>query len=1627
MTVKPDELKSALVEKAVGQVRERIDGAQAPIIESFVRAYYGDAAPEDLDALDLYGAALAHWHLVQRRAPGEVRLHAYTPTAEEHGWRSTHSVIEIVSEDMPFIVDSVAMALTRRDTAIHRFIHPAIKVRRDESGNLVELLPWDAEGTAESLVHVEIDRQEHGVLAELAEELKRVLGDVRAAVEDWPATRARVQQLVADLAADPPPIDPEEVQEARAFLEWIDDHNFTFLGSREYVLNTVDGEDMLSSVPGSGLGILREQEQKSHSHSFKRLPPEVRRLAREPNLLNLTKANSRATVHRPAYLDYVGVKRFDERGAVTSEVRFLGLYTHTAYRVTPWEIPVVRRKCQHVVERSGFAPGGHDHKALVEILETYPRDELFQIDEDELYDTAMAILHLGERRRVRLFIRRDTFGRFLSCLVYIPLERYNTDVRQRVEQILLEGLGGESVELIARVSESVLARLHVVVRTDPARAREYDVAEIEARIADATRTWADDLHDALVDQLGEERGTTLFRRYGGAFPAAYRVDFTPEAAVGDIERIERLGPAGDFAMSLYLPLELHAGQLAFKLLRSSQPVLLSDVLPLLENMGAKVTDERPYEVKPADREPVWVYDFGLDYGELPELEADRVRQIFQDAFAQAWRSAVENDGFNRLVLGAELDWREVTLLRAIAKYLRQAGSTFSQTYMEETLARHAPLARRLVDLFTLRFEPPRDEQRELEAANVVREIEAGLDRITSLDEDRILRAFLSVIRAMLRTNYFQRGSAGEPKAYLSFKLDPAGVPDLPAPRPMFEIFVYSPRMEGVHLRAGPVARGGIRWSDRREDFRTEVLGLMKAQTVKNAVIVPTGAKGGFVVKRPPADRDALREEVVECYRLLVRGLLDLTDTLSGSGVVPPAEVVRYDGDDPYLVVAADKGTATFSDIANALSAEYGFWLGDAFASGGSTGYDHKGMGITARGAWESVKRHFSELGTDIERADFTVVGIGDMSGDVFGNGMLLSRHIKLLGAFDHRHVFVDPNPDPERSFDERKRLFDLPGSSWADYDEKLISAGGGVFPRTAKSVPLSPEMRSALQTDAEALPPNELIRALLRAPIDLLWNGGIGTFVKARSESHAEVGDRSSDAIRVDAEDLRCRVVGEGGNLGLTQRARIAFALRGGRVNMDAIDNSAGVDCSDHEVNIKILLDAIVAEGDLTEKQRNALLAEMTDEVGALVLRDNYEQTQALSTSVAQSASMVDVHARYIRSLEQSGRLDRALEFLPDDETLAERKASGQGLTAPEFAILLSYTKIALYAELLASDLPDDPLATGELERYFPIPLVQRFRSRIARHPLRREIIADQLTNTLVNRAGTTFVFRLREETGAGGADIARAFTIAREVFNLRSLWAEIEALDGRVSAGTQLLMLLKVRVLHERATRWLLRNRSRPIDIAAAITRYAPAVGALVASASDVVCAADRTAAGRVADGLVAGGVPAELAERIGHLDSLLPALDIVEAAERTGLGFDDVARVYFAIDDRLELHALRGLIAALPREERWDALARRALWEDLISEHRALTVSVLRSSDSPVGQRLPAWTAANAAALERCGQVLADVRAGGAADLATLSVAVRELRNLIDATAPAATPAPEPGGNGAAVEAPVRARSEA
>ncbi|MFL6031970.1 MAG: NAD-glutamate dehydrogenase, partial [Rubrobacteraceae bacterium] len=1602
-------VKDELLDRVVARVREQLAEDQAPQVEEFVRQYYAWITAEDLadrSPIDLYGAAVGHWTFARQRTPGEPKVRVYNPQFDEHGWQSTHTVIEIVTDDMPFLVDSTRMGINREGYAIHLMLHPIVKVRRDDAGRLVEVLEPDTQDDEsvlyESVIHLEIDRQtDPRVLNALHDCITTVLRQVRAAVEDWPDMRERVHEIVSEIDENQPPVENEDPEEAGAFLEWIADDNFTFLGYREYDLLTEDGEDLLRSVPGTGLGILRETDQKPHSLSFAKLPPEVRRLAHAANLLNLTKANSRSTVHRPSYLDYVGVKRFDAEGEATGERRFLGLYAFSAYSVSAFEIPIVRRKIGYVLERAGFPEGSHNEKDLLEILETYPRDELFQIEKEELFEIAMGILHLQERQRVRLFVRRDAYGRFFSCLVFVPRDRYNTRIREKMQEILQRAFDGTNVEFNVRLSESVLARLHFIVYVAPGENPDFDANEIEERLAEATRSWTDNLYDALIEHFGEERGIELFHKYRDAFPPGYRDGFLPRTAVADIARIEELESEEDIEMSLYHPLEEPENFLGFKLFRLGEQTSLSGILPLLEDMGVEVVDERPHKIEPAGSRSGWIYDFGLLQEADGELQTGQVREIFQEAFARAWRGTVENDGFNRLVLRARLTWRQVTVLRAYCKYLRQAGTTFSQNYMEDALFANPHIARLLVELFEARFDPSRQARAEAENERLRGEIEAALDEVVSLDEDRILRNFLNVTLATVRTNYYQRTPEGEPKPYFSFKFDPSEILVLPLPRPRFEIFVYSPRMEGVHLRGGRVARGGIRWSDRREDFRTEVLGLMKAQMVKNAVIVPVGAKGGFVVKRPPAQggREALQDEVIGCYKTLIRGMLDLTDNLAGDSVVPPEDVVRYDEDDPYLVVAADKGTATFSDIANGISEDYGFWLGDAFASGGAHGYDHKEMGITAKGAWESVKRHFRELGMDIQNEDFTVAGIGDMSGDVFGNGMLLSRHIKLVGAFNHLHIFLDPNPDPETSFEERERLFKLPRSSWSDYDESLISEGGGVFSRTAKSIPLSPQVREMLGVEEETLTPNEVIRALLKAKVDLLFNGGIGTYVKSSEETQADVGDRTNDAVRVDGGELECRVVGEGGNLGFTQRGRVEYALGGGRIYMDAIDNSAGVNCSDHEVNIKILLDSVVEDGDMTEKQRNELLVEMTEEVGRLVLRDNYEQTRAISNALALAHPMIDVHIRYIRALEEAGSLNRELEFLPSDEALAERRSEGIGLTAPEFAILLSYTKITLYKQLRDSDLPEDPYLAVELERYFPTPLRERFREEMREHRLRREITATCVVNDLVDRGGPSFAFRLGEETGAAPAEIARAYTAACDVFDMRSLWDEIESLDNVVEAQMQTRMLLDWRRLVERATRWFLRNRRPPLDISATVAYFSEGVSELTRRLPEFMLDGDREGLERATEQLVEANVPPELARRVALLNAMFSELDIVDIATGTDEPLDEVAAVYFTLGDRLKLHWLRGHVEALPRDNRWQALARAALRDDLYSQQAELTAEILRSTPSELSaqERIEAWAQASRAQVDRTLQVLTDINASGSFGLATLSVALREIRNLI------------------------------
>jgi glutamate dehydrogenase len=1597
--------RAALIERIA---RAAGAGGRKDLRQRFLRAYFHGVAEEDLAERapgQLAKAALAHFDFATRRAPGRSLVRVFNPDAQADGFETPHTLVLSVTDDMPFLVDSFGVAFSRAELAVHLIVHPVLQVCRDRRGQLLDIGANGAHAThAESWQLYEIDRvTDPEQLRKLQLDLETTLADVRAAVTDWRAMRERIREIITRLESDPPPLPAAEVSEAAHLLDWMEGQHFVFLGYRRYRLQRQRSEDRLVPDVNSGLGILGAARRHGRAPAATILRGDVRARAREPELLIVTKANSTATVHRGELLDYVGVKTFDGRGAVDGEHRFLGLWTSTAYHGSPRDIPVLRRKVARVIEHFGLDPASHDGKAVLNVLETYPRDELFQAGVPDLIRIVRGVVNLYERRTVRLLVRRDPYQRFYSCLVYVPRDRYNTEVRQRIEQIAREGFAGSSVESQAQLSGASHARLHVVVRTDPGERHKPDLTGIEHRIAEAALTWADRLREVLIGQRGEAAALALAGRYRHAFPLAYQEDVPPGEVLEDLADLEALRQQ---PRALQLRLHRPAGQkpqrVHLKIVRLADPVPISDVLPMLENFGLRVISEHPYELAWPEGGAAWIQDFELEHRDAVSVDIERVEANFREGFAAAWSGAIENDGFNRLLLGADLTARQIVVLRACCRYLLQTGVPFSQSYMERALGANAAIARNLVRLFEGRFEPAsgrRDRGRERNAETIVAQIRSGLDAVASLDDDRILRAYLTLIQATLRTNLYQPGVQGQPKSYVSFKFDPAKIPDLPLPKPKFEIFVYSPRVEAVHLRMGDVARGGIRWSDRREDFRTEVLGLMKAQNVKNTLIVPVGAKGGFVPKRLPAagTREEVQAEVVACYQTFIRGLLDLTDNIVAGRIVPPAQVVRRDGDDPYLVVAADKGTATFSDIANAISADYGFWLGDAFASGGSAGYDHKKMGITARGAWECVKRHFREMSIDTQKMDFSVAGIGDMSGDVFGNGMLLSRHIRLQAAFDHRHIFLDPDPDPAASFAERARLFALPRSSWDDYDRKKLSRGGGVFPRAAKSIALSAEARALLGLEAAAAAPNDVMRAILALPVDLLWNGGIGTYVKASDERNAEVGDRANDALRINGRELKAKVVGEGGNLGLSQRGRIEYALAKGRLNTDFIDNSAGVNTSDVEVNIKILLNPLVAEHKLARGERNRLLARMTNEIAALVLRNNYLQSQAISVLELQGTARLPEFQHLIRSLERSGELNRALEFLPSDDELAERRKTGVGLTRPELAILLAYSKIWLNNHLLASDVPEDPYLSAELERYFPAPVQQRFPRAISHHRLRREIIATATTNSLVNRMGPTFVPRAQEDTGAEPAQIARAYTAAREIFAMRDVWEQIESLDNDVPAKLQYEAAFQTSRLLRHATYWLLTARSRALQVDAAVGEFRAGVQQLQAEIATVLSGADLWRFDEARKRYGEAGLPPPLAARLASLEALNAALDIVEIAAGHRVSVVETARVYFEVGTRIGFDWLRASIEKLTVEGPWQVIARTGLRDAALRVHRRLTERVLARRDrGSAHARVTAWAESAGKDLAHWQHTLAEMRAAGAGDFATLTVGVESVRKL-------------------------------
>lgn len=1626
MTLSIEDSRSDLIAKLDILINQKLSAPESTLIKEFLDQYYLGVSPYDLreKSIDeLYGALISQWHFIYERKSGESKVRVYNPLLEEHGWQSTHTIIEIVHENKPFLLDSIRLALLKLDVNLRLIIHAeGVRFERDAEGKITHVIPLDLRDDlkgnkklppAETPIYIEIDKQsDQARLQQIHDTICNVLEDVDLMVKDWGKMLERLTLAIAGLEKTHDPEIREQLKEIIAFLRWLTADHFTFIGCAEYAFNITDPKNKtMEFIPGSALGVLSNSKIGSLTRNMERMYPDARVALLNDDPLLLGKTDTLSTVHRPAYTDFIGIKIFDDHGNLVKLIRFVGLYTSSVYNESVEDIPYIRKKITRIFGMAAFPKASHDGRALLHILATLPRDELFQARDIELFEFAIGILHLQERQKIKLLMRRDVYGRYFSCLIYVPRELFTATLRNKMQNILVGALDGESVTFETKFSESVLARIHLIIRVDQLNEINYDTQLIEERLIDASRTWGDDLKDVLNEHYGEEQANNLLRIYVDAFPSSYKEIFSANIAVMDIEHMERLRNKDDhnLEMALYRPIEDSPDSFRFKLFRYNKSIPLSDVVPILENMGLRIISERPHEIEFKDGNTVWITDYRMVDPTGESLHPEQIKEDFQEAFAAVWNGAAENDHFNRLVLSAKLGWRDISIFRAYYRYLWQTGLVFSQSSVEDALYNNTDITIKLLEYFYTKFNPVvQMADREGKLTEIKNSIHELLEAVNSLNEDRIVRSLLGTIEATVRTNYFQQDEAGMHKNSISLKFHSAKVPDLPLPKPVFEIFVYSTSVEAIHLRGDKIARGGIRWSDRPEDFRTEVLGLMKAQQVKNAVIVPLGAKGGFVVKK---DLSALtsREEkskvVIECYKTFMRGLLDITDNYQGVKVVRPKNTICWDKEDPYLVVAADKGTATFSDIANGISKEYGFWLDDAFASGGSTGYDHKKMAITARGAWESVKLHFTTLGIDINKP-ISTIGIGDLSGDVFGNGMLQSEQIKLIAAFNHIHIFFDPNPDVPASYKERKRIFDLPTSTWRDYNPDLISAGGGVFERSAKKIPLSTQMQKILNTTKEFMEPNELIKAILMLNVELFFNGGIGTFVKASSERNADVGDRANDAIRINGGQINARVVCEGGNLGFTQLSRIEYAKKGGVINTDAIDNSGGVNCSDNEVNIKILLNELVAAGDLTEKQRNELLTSMTDEVAKQVLSNNRKQNCTLILSAHQAPIYLQMHQRLQQDLERDAGLDPAVEYLPDGEQVIWRSTHGQGYTRPELAVLMAYTKNQLKKELLQSTLLDENYVEKDLIYYFPQALqTPKYIEYIKKHRLKRSIVATRISNYIVNEMGINFMQRLTEESGADSQHIARAYMIARDIFSVKKILQETWELNGQVSVDVQLRIWQDLNRLIRRATRWIVRNLPVGFDIDTGINRYKPYLQKIRDNLDQVLQGENLKQMQAQRQKLIDIGVNKDLADQASKFEAMFTALDIVEATTQNNFDVLEVAKVFFAIGTRLQLGWFGELIRQQPVHNYWEALARAAFRDDVDKEQRNLAVSILLSPQEHVpglDQKIDNWLAQHTSLLSRWEFFLKEFKTSEPA-FTMFAVALRELvelSNRVDAS---------------------------
>ena len=1585
-----------LVCDLIGKSQNKANGET---MQQLARLYFAESIPAELlqfDTDSLYGSFSSLWECAKLRQSNQVNIRVYNPNYEQHQWYTSHTIVDIVCDDKAFLVSSITNALVHLGHTIHITTHPMVAVARDKKGNITSISPFTGKADSnnlEAVMRFEIDQQtDPEAVKEIITTLKKIISDVRLVVDDWAPMRDKLVSIIDTLESQTLPVAAEDMAENIAFLRWVSDSHFTFIGYRSYDLkkDAVTGLCELTPQKGTGLGSFRDDNCSAESLLPSTLSQQNSDLALRGNMLVMTKSTSRSTVHRPVNFDYLGLKRFDDHGNVVGEERFFGLYSSAAYTARIDEIPLLRRKAQDLRERIELLPNSHKGKALQHILNHYPRDEMLQASVDELYPIIRGVLETQERHNLRLFLRLDTFGRFATALVYVPRERFNTQLRIKMQNILMREFNGVSVEFNVMFSEQPLARVQLTVHGRDIHNTPFDIDDIEQQMRDAMLAWSDHLHQALNSKKGEAKGNQLFKQYGQAFPLVYQENFSAQVAVMDLMRLQKI--SAEKPLSTYLYRSLHQADqgLNFKVFGHGQAKALSDVLPILERMGVKVINAHPYTIKSEAGSDQWIIDFVIEIDQQINLDGANVKERFQEAFSQIYIGRVANDRFNSLVLAANLTWQQVILMRAISSYLLQIQVPFSQTYMQSTLVRNASISHTLVRLFEARFDPENQQPQEV-IDGLQEDVGLALEQLSNLDEDRIVKYFLAAIMAMLRTNYYQHDSTGSRHEYLSCKLDPSLIPGVPLPLPKYEIFMYSTWVEGVHLRGGKVARGGLRWSDRKEDYRTEVLGLVKAQMVKNAVIVPLGAKGGFVCKKLPQtqDREVLMAEVIRSYSTFIQSLLDITDNIVDKEVVAPKQVVRYDDDDPYLVVAADKGTATFSDLANSISESNSFWLGDAFASGGANGYDHKKMGITARGAWESVKRLFAEQGRDCQTQDFTAVGVGDMAGDVFGNGMLLSEHICLQAAFNHLHIFIDPTPNAAISFAERQRLFVLPRSSWSDYDKKLISKGGGLFERSAKSIKLNPQIQRMIGTDVKQMAPNELIHALLKMPADLFWNGGIGTYVKASSESHSDIGDPANDNLRVNGNQLGAKVIGEGGNLGFSQHGRIEFAQSGGFINTDAIDNSAGVDSSDHEVNIKILLSQLVDAGDMTIKQRNTLLASMTDEVGDLVLSHNYHQTLVLSIAEGQASSRLSDHKRLIHSLEKQGRLNRSLEGLPDDANMDERARAQTGLTRPEIAVLLAYSKMRLFDELMAADIGNDSYLARSLEDYFPKVLTKKYAAAMGSHPLRSEIIATHVTNQIGNRMGATFCNYLQEEMGAQAGDMARAFTAACDIIDAQSLWNELDRVTLILDYAQSMKLHKNIQALLENLTLWLL-SHHQGIPIQTMVDQYQKPMADYYAQLANLLPQASAQRINDQSEALTSSGIEESISRRLSQLEFVYHGLDVTQVANQCNTEVITAAQTWYGLYEQFQGDWLNQAIANLPSQDPWQRKARASLKQEFEASLAQLTQTVIASDQSV------AWELRNQALIERCLAIFGELQSNTNINLAMLSVAVREIAKL-------------------------------